>query len=76
MTELETLHSRIFSSDDKVRGAVTADDIRRYLALQQQQKQREEEREQILAAAREAREREERENLRGLDRIKLGLRSA
>jgi hypothetical protein len=74
MTELEALHARIYSNDDKVRDEVTADDIRRYLALQEQMKQREQEREQILDAARAARESEERESLRGIDRIKLGLR--
>jgi hypothetical protein len=76
VTELEALHSRIFSNHDKVREDVTSDDIRRYLALQQQAKQREQEREQILAEARATRERERLKSLRGLDRIKLGLQGA
>jgi hypothetical protein len=80
MDEYTALAARIFSDDRRIREEVTGDEIRRYYELErqararrQQEAQRQREREQILAQARETRDREERESLRGAERIRLGL---
>ena len=78
MTEIEALHSRIFSKDDAIREAVTSEDLRRYMALDEAQKAHERERQQIFAELRQGRQEEtvrtEERTLRGRDLIARGLR--
>ena len=78
MTELEFLHSRIFSDDDAVREAVSSDDIRRYMQLEAAKKTQEHERQEILAELRQNRDqevdRQTKRGLRGVDLIARGLR--
>ena len=83
MDEHTALARRIYSDDARIREEITNDDIRRFYDLDRQARaqreqdaQRQREREQILAQAKEVRDQQERESLRGVDRIQLGLNGA
>jgi len=80
VTELQMLHSQIFSHDDAVREAVSSDDIRRYMQLEAAEKARQRERQEILTELRQNRQegvtRPEDRKLRGRDLIARGLRQA